>query len=131
MSSKLFYEDEYEDEYDALNAMIVNSDLSYKKVALHLFPYLKPESAYARLKACLNSEKDERLTVEQALEICKLCARHDLLMYMCDRLGLTRPVRKVPEEEQGVLVQKIDAAAATLSKAMEQLERMRSRGVIQ
>ncbi|XLV72591.1 hypothetical protein ACKZDW_08045 [Ralstonia syzygii subsp. celebesensis] len=53
MQTKLFYEDEYE----ALNLMVSNSQKSAKELAAYLFPHLKPESAYARLKACLNPEK--------------------------------------------------------------------------
>jgi len=45
---KLFYDDEF----DAINRAIGESGKPFKLVAAHLFPDMKPESAYARLKAC-------------------------------------------------------------------------------
>jgi hypothetical protein len=47
----------YEDEYEALQLMISGSDKTHKEVATYLFPHMKAESAYARLKACLNAER--------------------------------------------------------------------------
>ncbi len=52
----------YDDEYDALNRMVANSSKSAKDLAVYLFPHLKMDSAYARLKACLNPEKDDKLS---------------------------------------------------------------------
>ncbi len=43
MQAKLFYEDEFE----ALNLMVSNSQKTPKELACYLFPHLKAESAYA------------------------------------------------------------------------------------
>lgn len=119
---KLFYEDEFE----ALQLMISGSERSFKEVASYLFPHLKPESAYARLKACLNPEKDERLTFGQILAAMKFCERFDPLMFACDETLHARPDRKAPEDEQVRLVAAINEASSTLTKAMRQLERMQA-----
>jgi hypothetical protein len=119
---KLFYEDEFE----ALQLMISGSERSFKEVASYLFPHLKPESGYARLKACLNPEKDERLTFGQILAAMKFCERFDPLMFACDETLHARPDRKAPEDEQVRLVAAINEASSTLTKAMRQLERMQA-----
>lgn len=119
---KLFYEDEFE----ALQLMISSSERSFKEVAAYLFPHLKPESAYARLKSCLNPDKDERLTFGQIIAAMKFCERFDPLMFACDETLHARPDRKAPEDEEVRLVAAINEASSTLTKAMRQLERMQA-----
>ena len=126
MQTKLFYEDEYE----ALNLMVSNSQKTAKELAAYLFPHLKLDPAYARLKACLNPEKDERLTFGQIIAAMKFCECYDPLMYACDETLHARPDRKAPKDEEVKLVQAINGAADTLQKAMRQLEHLRNRGVI-
>lgn len=123
MQGKLFYEDEFE----ALALMISNSERSIKEVAMYLFPHLKPESAYARLKACLNPEKDERLTFGQIVAAMNFCNRFDPLYFACDDTMHSRPDRKAPEDEQVRLVGAINDATLTLAKAMKQLEHLQAR----
>jgi hypothetical protein len=119
---KLFYEDEFE----ALQLMISGSERSFKEVASYLFPHLKTESAYARLKACLNPEKDERLTFGQIIAAMKFCERFDPLMFACDETLHARPDRKAAQDEEVRLVAAINEASSTLTKAMRQLERMQA-----
>lgn len=119
---KLFYEDEFE----ALQLMISSSERSFKEVAAYLFPHLKPESAYARLKSCLNPDKDERLTFGQIIAAMKFFERFDPLMFACDETLHARPDRKAPEDEEVRLVAAINEASSTLTKAMRQLERMQA-----
>ena len=45
---------------------------------------MKSDSAYARLKVCLNSEKDERLSFGQIIAAMNFCGQYDPLMYACD-----------------------------------------------
>lgn len=119
---KLFYEDEWE----ALNLMISNSNRSMKEVALYLFPHLKLESAYARLKNCLNSEKDERLTFGQIIAAMRFCECYDPLLYACDETLHARPDRKSPDDEKVRVIECMNAAAKTLQAAMKQLEHLRA-----
>lgn len=120
-NEKLFYEDEFE----ALALMISNSDKAFKDVAQHLFPHLKMESAYAKLKACLNSDKDERLTFGQIIIAMKFCERFDPILYACDDTLHHRPSRKAPADEEAKYVEVLEQCASTMTKAMAHLEALR------
>lgn len=111
----------YDDEYDALAQMIANSSKTAKDLAGYLFPHLKMESAYARLKACLNPEKDERLTFGQILAAMRFCGTFDPLMYACDETLHARPERKAPEDQAARIAETIDHATATLNTALKAL----------
>lgn len=124
MQDKLFFEDEYE----ALNLMISNSGKTAKELAVFLFPHLKMDSAYARLKACLNSEKDERLTFGQIIAAMKFCERYEPLMFACDETLHARPDRRAPKDEEVRLVEAMNSASSMLAKAMKQLEVLRQQG---
>ena len=54
-----------DDEFDAIGTAIGQSGKDFKLVASHLFPDMRPESAYARLKACISPTGDQRLKVER------------------------------------------------------------------
>jgi len=123
MQSKLFYEDEYE----ALNLMVSNSRKSAKELAVFLFPHMKMDSAYARLKSCLNSEKDERFTFGQIIAAMKFCECYEPLMFACDETLHARPDRKAPEDEEVRLVEAINGAADVMNKAMLQLDMLQQR----
>lgn len=122
MQTKLFYDDEYE----ALNMMLSNSQRTAKELAGFLFPHLKMDSAYARLKACLNPEKDERLTFGQIIAAMNFCECYDPLMFACDETMHARPDRKAHEDEEVRIVEAINAAAGVMQKAMRQLEHLQS-----
>ncbi len=66
---KLFYDDEF----DAIATAIGNSGHEFKTVAAHMFPDMKPESAYARLKACCNPTGDQRLSFGQTVRLHEWC----------------------------------------------------------
>ncbi|MCB4358456.1 hypothetical protein [Quatrionicoccus australiensis] len=123
MQAKLFYDDEYE----ALNLMVSNSQKSAKELAVYLFPHLKMDSAYARLKSCLNPEKDERLTFGQIIAAMNFCECYDPLAYACDETMHGRPDRKAPEDEEVKIVEAMNSAAAVMQKAMRQLEHLQAR----
>lgn len=117
----------FDDEYEALSLMISNSHRSSKELASFLYPDLKPDSAYARLRACLNPEKDERFTFGQIIAAMKFCECYEPLLYACDETCHSRPARVSPEDEQVKLVEAITGAADTLNKAMRALETLRVR----
>jgi hypothetical protein len=123
MQAALFYEDEYE----ALNLMISNSSKSSKELAGYLFPHLKLDSAYARLKACLNPDKDERLTFGQIIASMNFCECYEPLMYACDETMHARPDRKAPDDEEIRIVEAMNNAASVMQKAMRQLENLQSK----
>jgi len=123
MQEKLFYDDEYE----ALQLTVSASGRSFKEAAQHLFPHMRSESAYARLKSCLNPDRDERLTFGQIIALMQFCGRFDPLMYACDETLHARPDRKAPEDEEVRLVAAMSEAAAVMHKAMRQIEALQAR----
>jgi hypothetical protein len=121
VQEKLFYEDEFE----ALSLMISNSEKTFGQVAQHLFPTKKYESAYARLKACLNPEKDERLTFGEIIAAMKFCECYTPLMFACDETLHARPDRKAAKDEEVRLVEAINGAADVMRRAMSKLENLK------
>jgi hypothetical protein len=123
---KLFYDDEF----DAIATAIGNSGKPFKIVAAHMFPDLKPESAYAKLKACCSPTGGERLTFGQVIRLMKFCEQYDPLMHACDETLHARPDRKAPEDEAIKLVEVLNGAAQTMERAMRAMEHLQARGGI-
>lgn len=123
---KLFYDDEFE----ALNMMVSNSEKTAKGLAGFLFPHLKPESAYARLKSCLNPEKDERLTFGQIVAAMRFCNRFDQLYFACDETVHGRPEIKAPEDEAAKLAMVISDAAIVMERALKKIEAIQGRKIV-
>ncbi len=123
---KLFYDDEF----DAISRAIGESGKPFKLVAAHLFPDMKPESAYARLKGCCSPSGDQRLTFGQVVRLMTFCECYDPLMHACDETLHARPDRKAPADEVVELVEVINSAAATMERAMKALDHIKARGGI-
>ena len=123
---KLFYDDEF----DAIATAIGNSGKPFKDVTSHMFPDMKVESAYARLKACCNPTGDQRLTFGQVLRLMAFCECYDPLYHACDDTLHARPDRKAPEDEAVKLVEVINNAAQTMNRAMRAMEQLKARGGI-
>lgn len=116
----------YEDEFEAIREAIASSDREFKQVACHLWPSKKPETAYARLKACLNDQKDERLTFGEIIEICRFCDRYDPLHFMCDALSHDRPKPVAKEDELTRLLREYLDARKTTERLAPQIDRLRA-----
>lgn len=116
----------YEDEFDALAQMISSSEKSAKEVAAFLYPHMKLESAHARLRACLNPEKDERLTFGQIIAAMRFCGSFDPLMYACDETLHARPDRKAAGDQAARIAETIDSATATLNVALKALAKLQA-----
>lgn len=123
---KLFYDDEF----DAIQQAISGSGKDFKTVAGHMFPDMKPESAYARLKACCSPTGDQRLTFGQVIRLMRFCESYDPLMHACDETLHARPDRKAPEDEFVKLAEVITGAAYTLERATKAIEHIKARGGI-
>ena len=123
---KLFYDDEF----DAISRAIGESGKPFKLVAAHLFPDMRPESAYARLKQCCSPTGDQRLTFGQAIRLMTYCEHYDPLMHACDETLHARPDRKAPAEEAIVLVEVISSATVTIERALRALDHIKARGGI-
>lgn len=119
---KMFYEDSDE----ALALMVSNSGKSIKEIANFLWPEMKAESAYAKLKACLNPKGDENFRFNQVIALMKFCNSYEPLEFICDETMHARPDRKVPEDDIVRLSETIQSAADVLAKATIALERIQS-----
>lgn len=123
---KLFYDDEF----DALTTCIGASGRPFKEVASFIFPDMKTESAYARLKDCCNPTGTQRLTFGQVVRVMNFCQAYDPLHHACDETLHARPDRKAPQDEEVRLLEAIDGAAGTMERAMKALNQLKSRGSI-
>ncbi len=122
MTTELLF---YDDEFQALRQMI-EAGRGYKKTAAMLWPAMKPDSAYAKLKACCNGAGDERLKFGEIVAAMRFNERFDPLYYACDETLHLRPGRREAREEQARLAVVMQEAAATMTRAMEQLERLKT-----
>lgn len=120
---KLFYDDEF----DAISTAIGGSGKPFKTVAAFMFPDMKPESAYAKLKECCSPIGDQRLTFGQVLRLMAFCECYDPLMYGCDELLHARPDRKAPQDEEIKLIEVISTASGQLERALHALDHLKNR----
>lgn len=120
--SRLFYDDEYQALRD-----VIEQGKGYDKSAGHLWPSMKPTSAYAKLKACTNEHGDQRLKFGEILELMRFNGRFDVLYFACDETLHSRPSPKAPQDEQAKLAIVIENAAGTLESALKALDRVRAR----
>ena len=123
---KLFYDDEF----DAIATAIGNSGKPFKIVAAHIFPDMKPESAYARLKECCSPTGTQHLTFGQVIRLMRFCEAYDPLNYVCDETLHARPTRKDPSDELVNLTEVIHGAADTMNRALKAIEHIQARGGI-
>lgn len=118
--TKLFYEDIY----DAVGTTITALG-GFKKVGYMLWPNMKMESAYARLKNCLERGKSEKLDPEELMTILKEGRKvgcHALAQFISDEAGYDQPKPKEPEDELAELqrdfinsVKRVEALADKIS----------------
>lgn len=113
----------YDSAMHAVECAITASGRPFKEVAAHIWPTKKPDTAYARLKSCLNDDKDEKLSFEEIIEICRFCNRFDPLFFFADECSHSRPEPRAPEDEKAELqreflngLKKLEVLGARLEK---------------
>jgi hypothetical protein len=114
---KLFYDDEF----DALRSVIEDGK-GYKPTAIHLWPAMKPESAYARLKVCVREGGDQHLRFSEVVRVMIFNERFDALFFVCDECGHERPPRRSPADKQAELMREFNARVEELGKIQQQLQ---------
>lgn len=118
----------YDDEYEALGVDILAAG-GYKKIAFELWPHIKRETAYSRLKAVIENKNGSKLALGELTYIlqearkAKSCA---YVTYLSDKCDLTRPHFRDPDDEK-ILLQKAVVEAVkhldTLTHRLEGLEK--------
>lgn len=126
----------YEDIYDALGADIRTLGLGldpqtsspFKTVAQWLWRTRKAETAYARLKACLDDSKPEtHLNPEELLAIKQKAAEFGGLAtvrYEAQECSLTQPLRVEPEEELTRLLRERNRQLQESNRLQARLEKL-------
>lgn len=114
----------YDDEFQALRDVIEQGQ-GYMKTAGHLWPGMKLDSAYAKLKACVNEKGDQRLKFREHIAVMRFNETFDLLYFICDECMHARPAPKAPADEEAKLAQVIEAAGGTLERALAALQTLR------
>ena len=113
----------YDDEFEALRQMVESGE-GYKKTATHLWPGMKQESAYARLKVCLNPHGDQHLRFSEVIAAMKFNNRFDALFFACDDTGFERPKTRKPADEQAELQRQYIESVRTSRQIADRLERL-------
>ena len=111
----------YEDGREALRHVIENGK-GYKPTAHHLWPSMNPDSAYARLKACVKSEGDQKLEFDEVIAVMLFNDRFDALMHACDQAHHDRPARRAPEDRQAALLVQFNQSVEDLKDLAAQIQ---------
>ncbi len=115
----------YDSIEDAIGSVILELG-GFKRVAHKLWPSLKLETAYARLKNCLNEEKDEKLSPGELLLIMVWASAigcYVLQRYIGEETHCEfRPV--APRDQYGELQKQFIASVAVSRELAERLERL-------
>ena len=113
---KLFYDDEF-----AALRDVIEDGKGYKATAMHLWPSMKPESAYARLKVCCREHGDQHLRFGEVVRVMQFNDRFDALAYVCDECGFDRPVRRPVADKQAELMREFNKSVDHLNRTLQQL----------
>lgn len=108
---------------EATDHAIKASGRQYKEVAHALWPALKLDTAYARLKACLNADKAEKLTSDEHMFIANFCGRYDWLYYHCSGCSHDRPSPISPADVAAQLQREFIESVARLERIQARLAR--------
>lgn len=89
---------------DAIGA-VIGACGGFQKVATLLWPTRKPQSAYARLKACLDDSKDEKLTLSEIIAIARMgreSGAHAFMNFLTSELAYTavKPIAPIDHAAQ-------------------------------
>lgn len=98
----------YDDHFHALRAAI-EGGRSYKETAVHLWPNMKVESAYARLKKCCECGGDQKLDLSEVLTVCRFNDRFDPVYFLCRETMHGIPIRQSTGDAAQSLAQLITA----------------------
>lgn len=114
----------YEDHQHAIQSAIDNNvhGLTFKLVAGKVYPHLKPESAYARLKAIVNPDKDEKADLQEVKQVCLVTGRYEPLYWLCDETDHARPPKRAPQDRQTELIEEFNRNVEALTRLAEQIK---------
>ncbi|MFP4155939.1 MAG: hypothetical protein ACLFSG_09615 [Halothiobacillaceae bacterium] len=109
---------------DATQAAIHKSGKPLKAVAYELWPALKMDTAYSRLRGCLNHDRPEKLTADEHLMVARITNQFDFLHYCAQELHHTRPEPVAPEDEAAALKREMLRLGADMKGLFARLEQI-------
>lgn len=98
-----------------------------KKVGALLFPEKTMELAQRLLLACLNDDRPEKLSPDQALFVMRLAKDagcHIGIEYLCQSLSYSRPTPIEPKDEMAELQRQFIEASKHISAMAERIEKL-------
>lgn len=119
----------HEDILDALGSAIAAAG-GFKVVAGKLWPTLKPDTGYARLKACLDRNKPEKLDPEETVHLialAKAAGDHSVMRFLAHELGYTEPTPIEPADQRAQLQSQFVAAVQQLETIQRAMGRVGGR----
>lgn len=98
-----------------------------KTVGLAIWPAKGVEAAQRHLLACLNPDRNERLSPDEALHIERLARErgcHVVMQYRAATLNYTEPQPIEPEDERAKLHREFIEASKQMARLAERIERI-------
>lgn len=96
-----------------------------KKVGPLLFPEKPVDVAQRQLLACLNDDRPEKLSPDQALFVMRLAkdaGSHIAMEFICANLSYSQPVPIEPKDEVAQLQREFIEASKHLEKMVERIQ---------
>jgi hypothetical protein len=97
-----------------------------KAVAVLLWPSKPVREAHNRIDACLNPERNEKLSPAELMFIAGKAREvncHSVIRFLCQECGYQEPVAREPEDEKARLQRDFIKAQQAMSKLAAQMER--------
>lgn len=101
-----------------------------KVVGPKLFPEKSIEDAQRLLLACLNDDRPEKLSPDQALYILRLAraaGHHSGVEFLCSTLSYSNPTPIEPKDESAQLQREFIEATRQMAKLAERIESLQSK----
>jgi hypothetical protein len=115
----------FESAEDATHSAIIASRKPLKEVALSLWPSMKMDSAYARLRGALNHDRPEKLSADEHIFIANHCEQYHFLHYIENQCHHAGSQRVTPADELAHLQQDILKGQQALTQAMNRYAALR------
>ncbi len=116
------------DELDSLNSVLVDIVKALggsKKVAPLMWPEKSVNAAAILLCDCLNNDRAQKLTPDQAMFILRLARNNNInigIEYICQALGYSKPTPIQPEDEKAQLMREFITAQKLMANIAKQME---------
>lgn len=126
---QLAFSEMFDSAEEATSAAIANSDKEFKDVAAALYPSLKPQTAYAKLKDSLGrkGERDSTLSADEHCWIANYTQQFHYLHYIASRCHHSMPQPVAPHDELAELQRRYIAATEQLQRLVPRIEKAETR----